>query len=1214
MASIVFIAGMERFNAHVWDDVAQSLDASGVGVAIQRFHDGHIDAQDPALVAAIAGADVLFVTLINTRQQADWIAAQLDRAPVATVFAFESMPEVMRLTRVGEYRVTGEKGGVPKPMRAVLNMITRGRDEDTLYAYTKLTKLTAKLLPLMPAKLKDFRTWLSVNIYWNQPDAANLTQMIRLILRDCCGQTLDVAPARLIPMMGCFHPDAEQLFDGPDSYLRWYRKRRPTKRGELARPLVAVLAFRKHIVQRQRYLTELVRALEAAGLDVLPVMVSGIEAHVAVREWLAKQPIDLLMSTMGFPLVGGPAGSTSPGKYHQTASDLLAALDVPYMIVQPLQMQDEASWHASGVAPMQAVIMYDLPEMDGSIAPVALGAIRGQEIVAAPDRLARAARQAAGWARLRRTANAEKRLGLIVYNFPPGLGKVATAALLDVPASLHALLLRLRADGYDVQNIPATPQALAEQLAALDTAASAATTLPLSEYRALIPAAHADRIEQFWGAAPGTIAPAGRDAMRLDTLTFGKVVVGVQPSMGVPGDPMRLLFAPEFTPHHQYAAFYRWLTHVWRADALVHVGMHGTAEWMPGLQLGLTETCWPDLLLGALPNLYLYPLNNPAEAAIARRRGYATIVSHLVPPYARAGSYKQLAVLRAQLEGPDHERPALPDLPRRDAETEGDYRRRAVAYLNTIEQRLILDGLHTFGTAPSPERAATLIEAALEIPRADQPGLSALLATHGVAAEDLVAARTEFVRTAVLQVASHPSLSFVLPPDIVTAPAFAPLVTTGRAILAGLLAAGGELDALLHALGGGYVRPAHGADPVRGGAGALPSGRNIHGIDPWRLPSETALVRGAQMAEQLIARHRAAHGGAHPHTVALTLWALDTVKSEGESIAVALALVGARPERDGQGKIWRYSLVPLEDLGRPRIDLLLDISAIFRDTFQMSLDLLDDLFRRAAEADEPPTSNPIRANALEQQRRGATWDEATARIFTQAPGYYGTGVDERIEEGQWDEAGDLSDTYLHRNSHTYGGGRGGVAAPAALRALLGSVDHIFQPIDSVEYGLTDMQHYYGHAGAIQLAAKQQTGVAPQLSFGESYTGTVTVSGADEILRLEARSKLLNPRWYEPLLAHGHAGAAEISSRFTYLVGWSATTGMVDGWVYDGMAATFVLDEAVRSRLEAANPHAARNAVARLLEANGRNLWQTDDATIERLQTIYANLEDRLELV
>jgi magnesium chelatase subunit H len=1225
MATITMILGMERFNAHIWSEVERSLRADGVDVQLLRFHDGHVERRDPELVAAIARADALFITLINMHEQAAWLAEQTHQHQPPVVFAFESMPEVMALTRVGEYRVSGGRGAMPKPMQMVVKLLTRGRDEDTLYAYTKLSKITAKLLPLMPAKLHDFRTWLSVNLYWNQPDPANLAQMVRLILRDCLHQSLDVAPVRTIATMGCFHPASDELFPDPAAYVRWARRQGHYKPGQ---PLVALIIFRKHIIQRQRYHADLIAALEARGLAVLPIFVSGIELHVAIREWVIGQPVDLLINTMGFPIVGGPAGSTQPGRYHDKASALLAELDVPYMVAQPLQMQDEQEWHEHGVVPMQAVIMYDLPEMDGSVAPVALGAIRDQRIVTTPDRVARAAEQAAGWVRLRRTTAAERRVALVVYNYPPGLGKLGTAAMLDVPASLHALLVRLQAEGYAVHDVPPTVEDMARRLAALE-GGDGGTGVTINDYRQITPAEHANRVDRYWGSPPGDIAPVDRDSIRIDGMDFGNVFVGVQPPMGVPGDPMRMLFDRDFVPHHQYVAFYRWLKDVWHADAVVHVGMHGTAEWMPGLQLGLTAQCWPDLLLGSLPHLYLYPLNNPAEAAIAKRRGYAATISHAIPPYARAGLYKQLALLRRMLAEHDGDARepsaddvlgealvAFGDVPRLSDETAEQYVNRVRTYLDELEQRLILDGLHVFGDAPRPERVATLLEATLDVGRNDMPGLAALLARAGVAPADVPAARAQLVRRVLLdaepaatvwrEIMAQGGGDHTPPPAELDA-----MLAHGGAVLDGLAACPGELDALVHALGGGFVLPATGADPVRAGAAALPSGRNIHGIDPWRLPSAHACERGEQMATMLLGRHEAEHG-AYPQTVALSLWALDTIKTEGESIAAVLALVGARPERDGQGKIWRYELIPLAELGRPRIDVLLDISSIFRDTFQMSLDLLDDLFRRAAAAPEPADQNFVRAHTLHMEAQGVALDQATARIFTQRPGTYGTGVDERIEESAWETVDELADTYTRRNGYTYGGRRGGTAAPAVLRGMLGTVEHVFQAIDSVEYGLTDMQHYYGHSGAMQLAARHERGCDVPLSYAESFTGAVKLATAPELLRIEARTKLLNPRWYEGMLAHGYAGAAEIGNRFTYLLGWSAVSDIVEPWVFDAAAATFVLDDGMRERLEQANGSAARNAVARLLEAHGRGLWPSDEATIARLQELYGNLEDQLE--
>ena len=1205
MTTITFVVGIERFNSGAWDEVERRLAADGAKVRLRRYHDAHVDQADPALAADLIDADVVFISLINMRPQSDWLASQLAQSRAKAVFAYESMPEVMALTKVGEHRFKEKKGEVPKVVKVLMRLITRGRDEDALYAYTKLVKVASKLLPLIPQKLAGFRTWLGVNLYWNQPDAANITQMVKLILRDACGQAgLEVAPAVVIPTMGCFDPVSGTLFDDCNAYLKWAKKQGRYRKGQ---PLVAVLGMRKHVIQRLDYLRQLTTGLEARGLAVLPVFVSGIEAHVAVREWLPDQPIDAFVSTMGFSIVGGPASSTKPGHYHEMAADLLGKLDVPYLVAQPLLMQDELEWRQRGAHAMQSVVMYDLPEMDGVASSVALGAIRDGELTTVPDRLERALDQVEGWIRLRHKPAAEKRVAIVLYNFPPGLGKAGTAALLDVPASVTALLKRLRAEGYSIDRAPTETADFTERLGALERS-EAGRVVSLADFRRWLSARSADRIDRFWGQAPGDIAPSGRDGIRLDAIEFGNVAIGLQPPLGVPGDPMRLLFEKTFTPHHQYAAFYAWLKHGFKADAVIHVGMHGTAEWMPGLPTALTGDCWSDQLLGTLPQLYLYPLNNPAEAVIARRRGYATVISHAIPPYARAGLYKQLAQARTRLEDPaDTLEGALPEVTRAEDEDTASYRARVAAWLDGIEQRLIVDGQHVFGAAPDRQRGRALVEATLEVPRHGAPGLTALMGRAGVpeAAQrdlrDALIERSVFGREDPVRV-----WGTVTPPPA----ELAQFTNEGRGILTGMARCTEELDAVVHALEGGYIRPAYGADPVRGGAAALPSGRNIHGIDPWRLPTDLALERGRRMAELLIERHRAAHS-AWPRTVAQALWAMDTIKSEGEGIAVVLGLVGAEPERDGQGKIFRFNLIPIETLGRPRVDVLLDVSAVFRDTFQMSLDLLDDLFRRAALADEPAELNFLCANTLALREAGRSEEEATARIFTQASGLYGTGVDELIEENQWEDSSQLADMYQQRNAFTTGGKRNGAAAPEVLRGLLGTVDHVFQAIDSVEFGLTDMTHYYGHSGAIQVAASRARGSGVDLTYAESAAGEARLNGASDLLRIEARSKLLNPKWYESMLAHGHSGAAEIGNRFTHLVGWGAI-GSVDAWVYQDAAQTFVLDEAMRRRLEAANPQAARNVVGRLIEAHGRGMWKADEATLARLQGLYADIEDRLE--
>ncbi|MBO9317293.1 MAG: magnesium chelatase subunit H, partial [Chloroflexus sp.] len=882
-------------------------------------------------------------------------------------------------------------------------------------------------------------------------------------------------------------------------------------------------------------------------------------------------------------------------------------------------------------------------------------------ITTVPDRLERLARIARGFVQLRKKPNRDKKVAIIVYNYPPGQGKVATAALLDVPASLIAILDRLTAEGYQVGRYPRDPATFARCLEGLvndqplppgHPPVVIGTSADRQDFYRWLRPSDQERINARWGEFPGDIAPLGRDKVRLAGTQIGNIFIGVQPVIGMPGDPMRLLFDKENTPHHQYALFYRYLSESFGADAIIHLGMHGTAEWMPGVQLGVTDRCWPDILLGEIPNFYVYPINNPAEANIAKRRGYSTIIGHAIPPYGRAGLYRELQALQDLLTEYRERPPALADdeqspeavaimqkiallnldqeLARQPGESFSRFASRAYAYLRDLSATMITDRLHILGSAPPPEEQLTLIVETLKVPRGELPGLADLLlsvrksglrysevltkARQGdpdalALREEIESRCTELVQQTVFghltpeQAARQVGLS--------SSNELAALVQHGRALLAALRDNTQELDFLMRGLAGRYVPAAPGGDIIRDGVTVLPTGRNIHSMDPFRVPTDSAYERGLRIAETLIATHRA-ETGQYPETIAQVLWGLDAIKTKGESIGIVLGLIGARPVKDGQGKVGRYALIPLAELGRPRIDVLMTASGIFRDIFAGTMDMLDRLVREAAAADEPPEMNYIRKHVQEMMAAGKSFDQATARIFTQAAGTYGTDVDEAIEGSAWEKREELEELFIKRNAYAFGGRQNGEARPEVLRALLGTVSRVAQEIDSVEYGLTDMQHYYGYSGALKAAAERATGQRVPLNFVESFTAETKLQTLEQTLRVEYRTKFLNPKWYEGMLRHGHNGAAEIASRFTYMLGWSATTGAVDQWVYDEAARTFVLDDAMRTRIEALNPAAARNMVGRLLEANARGMWQTDEETLERLRELHADLEDRLE--
>ncbi len=1264
LRKIAAIVGLEQYNTNLWKKIVSLLTNEA---DLSQWTDVDLEKQNPEAAKAISEADCVFMSMIQFKEQVDWFKEQLDAAVnrEKTVFVFESMPEAMALTKVGNYVVEEGKGGMPESVKKVAKMLVKGRDEDALYGYMKLMKIMRTILPLVPKKAKDFKNWLLVYSYWMQPTPDNIANMFRLILREYCDEPLTVAPIVDVPNMGLYHPDASAYFKDVKSFKSWSKKQgRIFRRSQT----IGILFFRKHLLQEKTYIDDTIRGFEKRGLNVFPAFVMGVEGHVLVRDWFVKEKPDLLVNMMGFGLVGGPAGSTKPGTAADARDEIMRKLDVPYIVSQPLLVQDFESWHELGVSPMQITFTYSIPEMDGAVCPIVLGALKDGKIETVPERIDRLTGLAENWLRLRAAANREKKVAFVVYDYPPGLGKKASAALLDVPKSLLAILKRLKKEGYATGELPSSPE---ELFKALDKATDHqyqngkpdALKIDRDTYRELTTSRERERIEERWENFPGEIVPIGSEEVFLGGVRFGNIFIGVQPRLGVQGDPMRLLFDKSNTPHHQYISFYRWISREFHAHALVHVGMHGSVEWMPGLQTGLTGDCWPDALLGDIPHFYIYPINNPSESSIAKRRGLATMVSHVVPPLSRAGLYKELPALKDFLadyrerrlgdskDAEDLETAIMQkaellnltdDCPRREEEAFGEYVSRLYSYILELENRLITNSLHVFGESSPVDSQLVTVTETLKNRAQDGRSLPGLFmdcfsdAGHFESYDELAKRSRkgegsaielrekvdesckEFVQQALFD-RKNPADAFGSVSGGAPLPAdYREMVDTlageGAQLLHALGDNHGEMDALVSVLDGRYLSSGPGGDLIRDGVNVLPSGRNIHSIDPWRIPSEMAFKRGTRIADMLVKKHLEENDGVFPETIAQVLWGLDTIKTKGEAVAVVIRLIGAEPSYDNFGKISHYQLVPLEKLGRPRIDVLMQLSPIFRDAFGNLMDQLDRLVQEAAKADEPHEKNYIKKHVDEALKEGADFESATSRQFTQAPGAYGTYVDDMIEDSAWESEDDLDDLFLRRNSCAYGGSRRGEKQTEILKSLFGTVDRVVHQVDSTEFGISDIDHYFSSSGSLQLAArKRNTRVNDvKLNYVESFTSDIKVDDANKSLRVEYRSKLLNPKWFEGMLQHGHSGATEISNRVTYMLGWDAVTKSVDDWMYKKTAETYALDPEMRERLAKVNPQAIKNIVGRMLEAHGRGMWRADQATIEELQEIYADLEDRLE--
>jgi len=785
---------------------------------------------------------------------------------------------------------------------------------------------------------------------------------------------------------------------------------------------------------------------------------------------------------------------------------------------------------------------------------------------------------------LRRAANAEKRIAAVLFNFPPNAGAAGTAQFLSVFASLHATLVRLDREGYTVE-VPASVDALRERILGGNAArhgTEANVHARVSADAIVSRETWLAEIEAAWGPAPGKLQSDGT-AVQILGAQFGNVFVGIQPALGYEGDPMRLLFAGRFAPTHAFAAFYRWLKEDFRAHAVLHFGTHGSLEFMPGKQTGLSAQCWPDRLIGDLPNIYLYAANNPSEGVLAKRRSGATLISYLTPALTNSGVYKGLADLKVSIERWRQAEPGsdewtdLGELIGDQAtalDLDGSDITALAARLYEIERELIPQGLHVAGAAATREERIDMIAAS-------------------------ASARGELLSVDTIEAVVAGTIRLDTP------------LLRDMAALNTALSSNGEIDGIVLALSARYIRPVSGGDLLRSPE-ILPTGRNIHGFDPFRLPSAFAVRDGAAQAQRLVERSLA-DAGHIPETVAMVLWGTDNLKSEGAQIAQAMALMGARPRFDSYNRLAGAELVSLEDLGRPRIDVIVTMSGVFRDLLPLQTRMLAEAALLAAQADEPDALNFIRRHSLAHQaEHGCDIETAALRVFSNAEGAYGANVNLMIDNGGWTDPDELADSFERQKGYAYGVKGTPVRQAAILGSALRTVDCAYQNLESVELGITTIDQYVDTLGGISRAVTRAKGTAAPVYIGDQTQGVGKVRSLQEQVALETRTRILNPVWTEALLNHGYEGVRQIEGSVTTTMGWSATTGEVDPWVYQRIGETYVLDAAMRERIAALNPRAAARVAHRLIEASERKYWQPDAATLAALHAASDDLEDRLE--
>ncbi|WP_410603903.1 cobaltochelatase subunit CobN [Amycolatopsis sp. lyj-90] len=1066
-------------------------------------------------------------------------------------------------------------------------------------------------------------------------------------------------------------------FEPPKVQPLWGVLQRENTRAE--GPVIAILYYRAHHLSgNTEFVHSLSDAIEDAGGRALPIHCASLRTREPeMMAELAKADA-LLVTVLA-------AGGTKPSEVGAGGDDEawdvseMAALDIP--ILQALCLtSDRETWSQNddGLSPLDAGNQMAVPEFDGRLitVPFSFKEIDDDGLpkyVPDAERASRVAKIALAHARLRHTPPPERRIALMLSAYPTKHSRVGNAVGLDTPASAIELLRRMRDRGYDLGEDPfpgveptGTDQpdgdALIHALIAAggqdpewlteEQLSGNPIRVPADKYRewfAALPAELREGMEEHWGPAPGELYVDNGDIV-LASLQSGNVILMIQPPRGFGENPVAIYHNPDLPPSHHYLAAYRWLEEEFGAHAVVHLGKHGSLEWLPGKTAGLSDSCAPDAVLGNLPLIYPFLINDPGEGAQAKRRAHATIVDHLIPPMARAESYGDMARLEQLLD--EHANIAAMDpakLPAvraqiwtliqaakldhdlgveerpHDAEFD-DFLLHIDGWLCEVKDAQIRDGLHILGAAPEGEARINLVLAML---RAQQmwggkqgavPGLrSALgLKENSDAPLSEVDAIEQKARSLVEAMEARdwsPAAVAEVVADVPEHQDVARVLTfAATEIVPRLAGTGAEIDAVLHALDGGYIPAGPSGSPLRGLINVLPTGRNFYTVDPKAIPSRLAWETGQALADSLLRRYQEDTGD-WPRSVGLSVWGTSAMRTSGDDAAEVLALLGVQPVWDeASRRVTGIEAISLAELGRPRIDVTVRISGFFRDAFPHVIALMDDAVRLVANLDEPDEQNFVRAHTRADLAAHGDERRATTRIFGSKPGAYGAGLLPLMDSGNWRDDKDLAEVYAVWGGFAYGRDLDGRPAREDMENSYKRIVVAAKNTDTREHDIADSDDYFQYHGGMIATVRALTGTAPASYVGDSTTPDAvrTRTLGEETARV-FRARVVNPRWLAAMRKHGYKGAFELAATVDYLFGFDATAGVVGDWMYEKLTESYVLDEVNQEFLRQANPWALRGIIERLNEAADRGLWAEPDADLlAQLREVYLSLEGDLE--
>lgn len=1123
------------------------------------------------------------------------------------------------------------------------------------------------------------RTWQ----YFRYDGADNLYNCVLWLGKEFGGTPYVPEGPKLLPWHGIWHPEwteMERCQDAEGYLAAHYLPGRPT---------VGVMFYRTEWLMGDfSYQTALIRALEAQGLNAIAIFTNTFRSEDldsptlmdAVNRYFFRgktRLVDVIINTMKFSL---KAAGTSIEEWMR--------LDVPLLEAYTV-LGERAEWEASpaGLNPMEVSIAVSLPEFDGVIHSVPIAARVKDDVgdvtwQLMEERMVRLAAKAKKWALLGKKPNQEKKIAIVFHNYPPTNSNIGSAAGLDSPESVRRLLEKMRDVGYTVETIPEDSKAFMKLLtdnatndrrfisaAQIKDAYGHLTAAQYARFFTKLPEKVRTQLTADWGDAPGDVFNYEGELLIPGTLN-GNVFITVQPPRGFGEDPGKILHDPAAAPTHHYIGFYHWLRDIWQADAVVHIGTHGSLEWLPGKGTALSASCYPDISLGDLPDVYPYWMTIVGEGIQAKRRGAACLISHLSPPMQLSGSYEELQELEQALDEYVHFRQTQPEnldtvkeIVREKAAAcnfgddiaEGDdfddYVGRLHNYVTDIKNMQIRTGLHIMGQPPEGDGLSEYVEALVRLDNGDVPSLVQLLATEaGYSYDELLADSSRLtpegltygMKLDALGEEGHRLITFLAARDYDPAavrealaqPEAASLSETGRqrlgqvldyiceTIVPNLRRTTEELTNTLRALAGGYIEPSPAGAPSSGGADLLPTGRNFYGVDPRLLPTPAAWELGKRLGDEVVSQY-IADEGRYPEACGIVLWAGANMRSHGQCVAEFLYLMGVRPvwQRPSQ-RVVGLEVIPLEELKRPRIDVTGRISGLFRDSMPNAIHWLDEAVKIVSALEEADEDNYVRkhvkADAAWLEGEGQTaetaWQKASYRIFGDPPGAYGAGVGALLESKAWETIDDIAAVYTRWSGTAYGGDAlPGDYEPEIFRRRMGALDVTIKNEDNRETNMFSSDDYNAYHGGMIATVRSISGKAPHSYSGDSTDRKrVKVRTVQEEAKRVFRGECMNPKFIEGMKRHGYKGALDLANTLAHSYQWDATSKVMEDWMYEKYAEKYALDPAMQEWMKDVNPWALQRMAAILLEAEKRELWQAQPETKEALTRLYMEMEGELE--